>query len=58
MNDKKEVIAKIKHQLQYPQLILQLIVDLPKKSFKNIPPEFFADALKAIKKINRLLEQL
>ena len=58
MSKKEQTIAKIKHQLKYPQYTLELMAGLPKKKPKNIPPWFVDDALKAIRKINRLLEQL
>jgi len=58
MNKKEQIIVKIKDKLEYPRLTLQLMADLPKNKLKNIPPEFFTDALKAINKIIRLLDKL
>jgi len=58
MNKKKEIIAKIKHQLKYPQYTLELMASLPKNKLRNIPPEFIQDALRAINKITRFLRKL
>jgi len=54
---KAEIISTIKHKLKYPKIVLEMMVEKGVNRNK-IPIEFIEDGLKAIRQINRLVNQL
>lgn len=53
-----EIISKIKHNLQYPKITLELMHELKPDKWKRIPGYFITDALKELDKAGKLLNKL
>ena len=56
--EREEIIAKIKHKLQYPRTTLELIKELKGGKRKRVPEYFIDDALCALDKATCLLNKL